>query len=397
MAIVKRSPLLGLAAVALAGVTALAGCDQQQQGGMPPQGPAKVGIVTLEAQAVPITRELSGRTAAFQVAEIRPQVDGLITSLLFEEGAEVAAGAPLYQIDPATYQAAVDSAEAALARAEATLEVARLSEKRYAALVQTSAVSRQNYDDAVAARKQAEADVAAAKASLAAAKINLDRAEIKSPIAGRIGRSAVTRGALVTTNQASALATVQQLDPIYVDVTQSSADLLRLKAAMADGKLTGVDPDNAKVTLVLEDGSTYPLQGTLKFSETLVAEGTGTVTLRAVFPNPKAQLLPGMFVRAVVQVGIDEHGILAPQQGITRTPTGKASALVVEADGTAGARIVIADQAVGDKWLITDGLKPGDKLIVDGLQKVRPGAKVDPVPATLAASGAPTGPATPAQ
>ncbi|WP_233560367.1 efflux RND transporter periplasmic adaptor subunit [Oleomonas cavernae] len=337
-----------------------------------------------------ITRELSGRTAAFQVAEIRPQVDGIIKQRLFEEGAEVAAGAPLYQIDPATYQAALDSAQASLDRAQATADIARLKAQRYKELVKVNAVSRQDYDDAAATLKQAEADVASAKAAVASARINLAYARVDAPIAGRIGRSTVTQGALVTANQATALATIQQLDPIYVDVTQSSADLLRLKNEMANGKLTGVDPEKAKVTLILEDGSTYAQGGTLKFSEVTVNERTGAVTLRAQFPNPDQKLLPGMFVRAVIQAGVDEAGILVPQQGVTRDPTGNATAMVVASDDTVAVRKLEASRAIGDKWLVTAGLEPGDRVIVDGLQHAQPGAKVTPVPVKLSTAAADT-------
>ncbi|WP_329605383.1 efflux RND transporter periplasmic adaptor subunit [Zavarzinia marina] len=391
----SRVPLsIAFSAVLLAGALTLAGCDEQQAGGgggMPGMGgPMPVGVVAIEAAPVTITSELSGRTAAYRIAEIRPQVDGIITERLFEEGAEVAAGDPLYQIDPVTYQAMVDAAEASLARAEAGVEIARLDEKRYRQLVKTNAVSRQNYDDAVAALKQAQADLAAARASLSTARINLDRARIIAPIPGRIGRSTVTQGALVTANQATALATIQQLDPIYVDVTQSSAELLRVKAEMASGRLTGVNAESAEVTLFLEDGSTYGVKGRLKFSEATVDEGTGAVTLRAVFPNPDQRLLPGMFVRAEIQLGVDPQGLLVPQQGITRTPTGQASAMVVGEGDKVEPRVVVADRAIGDKWLVTSGLKPGDRVIVDGLQKIHPGAEVTPVPAgATAQNGAP--------
>ncbi|WP_422645341.1 efflux RND transporter periplasmic adaptor subunit [Zavarzinia sp.] len=367
----------------------LTACDQQQGqqgGGMPPMGPAEVGVVAIAPSRVVLTSELSGRTAAFRVAEIRPQVDGIITGRLFEEGAAVKAGDPLYQIDPASYQAAVDSAQAALARAEAGVDVARLNERRYAELVRTNATSRQNYDNAVAVLKQAQADVASAKASLAAAQINLQRAHILAPISGRIGRSSVTQGALVNANQATALASIQQLDPIYVDLTQSSAEMLRLKADMARGLLSGVDAGSAKVTLVLEDGSTYDQPGVLKFSEAVVNESTGSVTLRALFPNKDERLLPGMFVRAIVEVGVDEQGILVPQRGVTRSPTGEGSALVVNDKGEAEARKVVADRVIGDAWLVTSGIAAGDKVIVEGLQHVQPGMPVKAVAPTAAAA-----------
>lgn len=365
----------------------LVACDQQQGqqgGGMPPMGPAEVGVVTIAPSRVVLTSELSGRTAAFRVAEIRPQVDGIITERLFEEGAAVKAGNPLYQIDPASYQAAVDSAQAALARADAGVDVARLDERRYAELVRTNATSRQNYDNAVAVLKRAQADVASAKASLAAAQINLDRARILAPISGRIGRSSVTQGALVNANQATALASIQQLDPINVDLTQSSAEMLRLKADMARGLLSGVEGGSAKVTLVLEDGSTYDQPGVLKFSEAVVNESTGSVTLRAQFPNKDERLLPGMFVRAIVEVGVDEQGILVPQRGVTRSPTGEGTALVVNDKGEAEARKVVADRVIGDAWLVTAGIAAGDKVIVEGLQHVQPGMPVKAVAPTAA-------------
>lgn len=394
MLVRKHAPILSV--VMLVSVLGLAGCDQEQAIGATPseQPPAQVGVVTVQAQPVVITRELSGRTAAYQVAEIRPQVDGIIKQRLFEEGAEVAVGAPLYQIDPATYEAQVASAQAALDRSLATAELARLNAQRYRELVKTSAVSRQDYDNAVATLKQAEADIASARASLAMAQINLAYATVAAPISGRIGRSSVTQGALVTARQSDALATIQQLDPIYVDVTQSSADLLRLKGEMASGKLTGVDPDKAKVTLILEDGSTYNHTGSLKFSEVTVNESTGSVTLRAEFANPDEKLLPGMFVRAVVEAGVDQAGILVPQQGVTRDPTGKATALVVAEDNTVALRTLEATHAIGDKWLVTDGLAPGDRVIVDGLQRAMPGAKVQPVPAKLSTASTATPGAT---
>lgn len=391
MPTIKRiSPVAS--ALAVAGVLFLSACDQQGQqqgGGMPPMGPAEVGVVTIQPSRVVLTSELSGRTAAYRVAEIRPQVDGIITERLFEEGGVVKAGDPLYQIDPATYQAAVDAGIAAVARAEAGVQLAQLTERRYGELVRTSATSRQNYDEAVANLKQAQADLASAKASLSAAQINLQRARILAPITGRIGRSSVTQGALVNANQATALASIQQLDPIYVDLTQSSAELLRLKADMARGTLAGVVGDSAKVTLVLEDGSTYDQAGVLKFSEAVVSESTGTVTLRAEFPNPSERLLPGMFVRAKVEVGVDENGLLVPQRGVTRSPTGEGTAMVVNDKGEVEARKITAVRTVGDAWLVTEGIGAGDKVIVEGLQRIQPGMPVKPVAPTASAAAAP--------
>ena len=349
----------------------------------------EVGIVTLESQPVTITNELAGRTTAYLVAEVRPQVSGLVQERLFREGSEVAAGDPLYKIDPATYQAAYDNAKAELQSAEATVATARLKAKRYDDLVQIDAVSAQERDDAEAALKEAQASVAARKAALESARINLNRTSVTAPISGRIGRSSVTAGALVTANQDTALATIQQLDPIYVDVTQSSTDLLKMKRALAEGRLSRDNPDKAKVSLNMEDGSTYPQTGTLEFSEVEVDENTGTVTLRAVFPNPDQNLLPGMFVRAVVQEGIAQNAILAPQQGVTRNARGVPVALVVNDEGKIEQRELKVAQAVGTDWLVTEGLKAGDRLVVEGSQKVRPGSEVQTVEVDLSAD--PTG------
>ncbi|TDP44407.1 membrane fusion protein (multidrug efflux system) [Zavarzinia compransoris] len=357
---------------------------------MPPMGPVEVGVVTITPQRVDLTSTLSGRVIPVRRAEIRPQVSGLITDVLFTQGALVKPGDPLFQIDPAPYKATADAATAAVARAEAGLEIARLNERRYAELVRTSATSRQSYDDAVATRKQAEAEVASAKASLAAAQVDLGRTLIVSPIAGRIGLASVSQGALVRFDQQEALAIVHQMDPIYVDVNQSSAELLRLKADMARGALSDVEPGSAKVRLILEDGSAYDQEGEMKLAEGVVSTSTGTVTLRSLFPNPKEQLLPGMFVRATVQVGVDDKGLLVPQRGITRSPTGDGVAMVVNAKGEVEARKVTADRAVGDAWLVTEGIAAGDKVIIDGLQRIQPGMPVKPVEgATAAAADAP--------
>ena len=385
------------AALAVAGSLILAGCDQQQQGGgMPPMGPVEVGVVTIQPQRVDLTSTLTGRVIPVRRAEIRPQVSGLITEVLFTQGALVKIGDPLFRIDDAPYKAAVDAASAAVARAEAGLELARLSERRYAELVRTSATSRQTYDDAVATRKQAEAEVASAKASLAAAEVDLKRTLIVSPIDGRIGRSSVSQGALVRFDQTDYLAVVHQMDPIYVDVNQSSAELLRLKADMGKGTLADVDSGSAKVRLTLEDNSAYDQVGEMKLAEAVVSTSTGTVTLRTLFPNPQERLLPGMFVRAMVQVGVDEQGLLVPQRGITRSPTGDGTAMVVNAEGKVEPRKVTADRTVGDAWLVTAGISAGDRVIVDGLQKIQPGMPVVPVDAGATAANAapPSAPAT---
>lgn len=337
-------------------------------------------MVTLASQSVTLETELPGRTTPFGIAEVRPQVNGIIQKRLFREGSDVAAGAPLYQIDPAPYQATLDSARAALQRSEANLVAARLRADRYKGLVAINAVSQQDYDDAVAAQKQAEAAIASDKAAIRMAEINIGYTRIVSPIAGRVGRSVVTPGALVTANQAGPLATVQQLDPIYVDVTQSSAELLRLRRDLAEGRLKS-DKGQAVVRLRLEDGTPYAPPGRLQFSEATVDERTGAVTLRAVFPNPNKELLPGMYVRAVIEEGTADGVLLVPQQGVTRNPKGDATTLVVKADNTVELRQIDAPRAVGDKWLVTSGLQAGDRVIVEGLQKVRPGAAVRPVPA----------------
>lgn len=371
------------AGVAFACVLVLSGCGQPANSEAAAAAP-DVGIVEIRAQAITLTTELSGRTSAFQVSEVRPQVGGIIQKRLFVEGADVKAGQALYQIDPASYQATYDSARASLAKAEASLISIRNKASRYEELVAIKAVSQQENDDSQAALKQAQADVAAARAALETARINLAYSRVTSPIAGRIGRSSVTPGALVTTGQAAALATVQQLDTIYVDVTQSSADLLRLRRDLASGQLKTAGANQAAVKLILEDGSTYPLAGKLQFSDVTVDQSTGSITLRAVFPNPGGELLPGMYVRAVLEEGAEEQAILAPQQGVTRDTKGNPTALVVGPDNKVELRVLKTRRTIGDKWLVSEGLKAGDKLIVDGLQRIAPGATVNPVPAMAA-------------
>lgn len=390
MRIMKTNSLFGAAVLIAAALLGSVLPATAQDG---PQGQAKlpqVGVVELTPQAVSLTTTLAGRTSPYLIAEVRPQVGGIIQKRLFTEGADVKAGDTLYQIDPATYQAAFDSAKAALARSEANAIPAKLKAERYTQLVTVNAVSRQDYDDAVAAAKQAEAQVEVDKAALATARINLGYTRVTSPISGRIGRSAVTPGALVTASQATALSTIQQLDPIYVDVTQSSAELLRLKRDLAEGRLRGAGENQAVVKLLLEDGTPYPREGRLEFSDVTVDQSTGAITVRAVFPNPSAELLPGMFVRAVLEEGVDEQAILAPQQGVTRNFKGEATALVLTQDGTVEQRIIQVDRALGDKWLVRSGLSAGDRLIVDGLQKVRPGMKAQPAPTASAPAPAAT-------
>jgi membrane fusion protein (multidrug efflux system) len=376
-------PLAGPAALVL--LLVLTSCGKPPQMGAGPGGnkmpPAEVGVMTVQSQTVALNTVLSGRTSPYAVAEIRPQVTGIIQQRLFTEGGEVRAGMPLYQIDAASYQASLEAAKAALARSEANLQTVRLKSERYAALLGEKAVSQQEADDAQAAFKQAEASVAADKAAIEIARINLGYTRVMAPISGVIGKSAVTQGALVTANQAMALASVQQLDPIYVDVTQSNSDLLRLKRELASGALKRAGNNEAAVTLLLEDGSPYPLPGKLAFTDVSVDAGSGSVTLRAVFPNPKRDLLPGMFVRAQLQTGARDDSIVVPQQAVSRNTRGDATVMVVGADGKFEPRVIRAEQAIGDKWLVTSGLKAGEQIIVEGLQKLRPGVTIQPVPA----------------
>lgn len=370
--------LMTAAIVVAAGLMTTA-CSKKQAG-MPPSGPPEVGVITVQPQRVALTTELAGRTSPYLIAEVRPQVGGIIKKRLFVEGSDVHAGQVLYQIDPASYEATLASAKASQARAEATLGTARLKAERYRDLVKIKAVSQQDNDDAQAALKQAEADVAATKAAVETARINLAYTKIIAPISGRIGRSTVTEGALVTANQAAALATVQQLSTMYVDVTQSSAELLKLKQSLASGLMKKDSAGQAKVKLLLEDGSPYPLPGTLKFSEVTVDQSTGSITLRAIFPNPKQILLPGMFVRAVVEEGVNEQALLVPQRGVSRNPQGDAVAMLVGAEGKAEPRVIQVARTVGENWLVTGGLKPGDQVILEGLQRARPGTPVKAVP-----------------
>jgi len=354
-----------------------------------PSGPPQVGVQVVQPQRVVLGTELPGRTVPFQIAEVRPQVTGLIQARQFDEGSLVKAGQALYQIDAASYQASYDSARAALAKSEATLRSTRLKSQRYDELVTIQAVSQQDHDDASAALQQGEADVASARAAVETARINLAYTRVVSPITGRIGKSSVTPGALVTANQAGTLSTVQQMDPIYVDVTQQSSAVLRLRHALARGELKAGGANAAVVKLLLEDGSTYPLAGKLQFSDVTVDQGTGAITLRAVFPNPGGELLPGMYVRAVVEEGVNEQAVLVPQPAVSRDSTGKPLAFVVGADGKLEARAITTERAIGDQWLVTTGLKAGDRLVVEGQQKARPGQAVNAVPAGATPASAP--------
>lgn len=364
---------------------ALAACNKQDSQAAS-AGKPKVGVVTLKAEPVSLTTELPGRTSAFRVAEVRPQVNGIVLKRLFTEGGNVQGGQQLYQIDPALYQATLDSQRAALARAEAQEKTAALLAQRYKPLTETRAISRQTYDDAIATRDQAAADVMSAKAAIDTAHINLVYTRVLSPIEGIVGRSAVTEGALVTANQATALASVQQIDPIYVDVTQSSVQLLHLQDELAKGQIKRAEGEQAaQVTLTLEDGTAYNHDGKLQFSEVTVDPGTGSVTLRAVFPNPEHRLLPGMFVHAKLEDGISAQGLLVPQQAVVRNQRGAPTAYVVNAAGKIELRNLTADRAIGAQWLVTDGVKAGDKVVVDGLQVIKPGDEVTTVEASAPA------------
>jgi membrane fusion protein (multidrug efflux system) len=407
---------IGVTILVLAGLFS-SGCKSDSA--PPPAGPPEVAVVTLQPERVVLTTEMPGRTSAYLVAEIRPQVNGLLQKRLFEEGANIKQGDLLYQIDPIPYQAAYDQAKAALATAEANVATAeanvvmaeanmpaiRSRAERLKGLVAIRAVGQQDYDDASAALKQAEANlvvrrtaveasrtaVEVSRTAMESARINMSYTPIKAPISGRIGKSNITVGAMVTAYQPTPLAVIQQLDPIYVDVTQASADLLRLRRELESGNLTS-GASRRKVQLRLEDGTPYSLTGTLQFQDATVDPTTGSITLRIVFPNPKQVLLPGMFVQAVIEEGVDEQALLVPQQGVSRDPKGNPIALVVNGAGKVEQRAIVLDRALGNKWLVTKGLVPGDRLIVEGIERVRPGASVRAVDFVApAAAGATTG------
>jgi membrane fusion protein, multidrug efflux system len=363
-----------LVSAAVVAALLLVGCSQQKQGAARP--PIAVGTVVLQSQPVALQSELAGRTTASLVSDVRPQVAGIIKARRFEEGSEVKAGQVLYEIDPAPFRSAYAEAAADLANAEAAVAAAKLKDERYAELLQIEGVSKQDADDASAAHRQAVAQVALKKASLETARINLGYTQVRAPISGRIGKSSVTAGALVTSGQTTALATIRALDPIYVDLTQSSSQLLKLRKLLGT---EGTKPGSTAVNLKLEDGSAYPIAGTLKFQEVAVDEATGSVTLRAQFPNPNGVLLPGMYVRAVVNEAVSSAGILAPQQGVTRDAKGNAIAMVVNKSNQVELRTLVADRVIGTSWLITSGLAAGDQLIVEGLNKIRAGDTVAPV------------------
>lgn len=383
MQLFHRQPSLLQSTVTLLASTLLLTACGQQTPDAAGAGPAaaQVGVITLQAQDVTLSRELPGRVQAAQIAEIRPQVSGIVLARHFTEGSLVQAGAPLYQIDPAPFQAALLSAQAAEARAKANVASSKAKAERYRELLKIKAVSRQDFDEAEAAFLQAQADVQSARAQINTAQINLNYSKVLAPISGQIGKSSVTSGALVSTGQSQALATVTQLDPIYVDLTQSSSELLALKKALANGTL-GAAPAQTEVELQLEDGSTYAMKGSLQFTEVTVNPDTGAVTLRASFPNPDHLLLPGMYVRATIREGQQSNALLVPQQGVSRNAKGEATALVIGKDQTVEPRVLQTNRTIGNHWLVTAGLQAGDQLIVEGLQKIRPGAPVQAVPAT---------------
>ncbi|WP_103044929.1 efflux RND transporter periplasmic adaptor subunit [Comamonas faecalis] len=366
---------------ALALVLTLAACGP----GGPDTGPqaaepAQVGVVTLQTERHVVTTELPGRTNAFLSAEIRPQVGGIVQKRLFTEGATVKAGQPLYQIDAATYEAQLASAQAQLSKARANLGMAQTNAQRNAELVRIDAISRQQYDDGQAALQLAQSDVAVAQAAVKTAQINLAYTQIRSPIAGRTATSTVTPGALVTANQAQALTTVTQTDPLYVDIVQPSTEVLRLKEALAQGRFVREGQDDARVTIVLDDGTRYAHRARLQFNGVQVDPGTATVTLRATVPNPGGLLMPGMYVRAVLEAGVNEAALLAPQQAVTRDPAGNASVLLVTPDDRIEQRRITTGAAVGNRWEVLSGLQAGDRILVDGSQRVRAGDAVTPVP-----------------
>lgn len=370
------------AIAALAGMLQLAGCGEknanaQGQGAAPP--PMELPTVTVAPQRLAVTTELPGRIEAARTAEVRARVPGIVQKRVFQEGSEVKADQVLFRIDPGVYRANVNSAEAALARAEANLAQARLTAERYKPLVATNAISKQEFDNAQTAVKQAEADVATAKASLETARLNLGYATVTAPISGRIGRALVTEGALVGQGEATPLAVIQQIDPVYVNITQSASEALELRRAMENGRLQGMGKDGAKVTIVAEDGQAYPHAGKLLFSDITVDPTSGAITLRAQVPNPNRFLLPGMYVRARVEQAVNEQAILVPQQAVQRNAQG-ASVFVVNADNQAEVRPVKTERAYGNDWIISEGLKAGDRVIVAGFQKLAPGAPVKPVP-----------------
>jgi len=389
-----------LTACALATSLALVGCskdpkDAQQAGAAQQMPPTEVGVLVAQPQSVEQSVELSGRTTAFEISEVRPQTSGVVLKRLFTEGSYVREGQALYEIDSRTNRASLDSSRAALTRQQAQLNVLRVKEGRYRQLVGSNAISKQEYDDIVAQVKLAEADVAATQAEVRNAEINLGYSTVRAPISGQTNRSTVTAGALVTANQAEPLVTIQRLDPIYVDINQSSAELLRLRQQLSQGSLNS--SNNTKVKLKLEDGSYYPVEGRLAFSDASVNPETGTVTLRAVFPNSNHLLLPGMFATAQIVQGVIPNAILIPQAAISRTPTGQAMAMIVNAKGIVEQRPVTTVGTQGSNWIVTEGLQTGDKVIVEGVAKVKPDQQVVAKPYQPQGAAPQAAPAAPAK
>ncbi|MBP1204318.1 membrane fusion protein (multidrug efflux system) [Duganella sp. 1411] len=386
---VPRSTTLACAALTLA---VLGACGKKDTAPAAPP-PPKVSVVTVAPASVTLTSELPGRTEASRIAEVRARTAGIVLKRVFEEGGDVKAGEVLFRIDPASFQASFDSAQAAVAKAEANLAQADLKVKRYKPLLAAQAVSQQEYDDAVTAQKQAAADLATAKAARTNAGLTLGYATVTAPISGRIGRALVTEGALVGQGEATPMATVQQLDPIYVTITQSSTELLKLRRALAEGKLKSAGKDQARVSLVTEDGQAYPQTGKLLFADVSVDQNTGSVSMRAEFPNPKRTLLPGMYVRARLEQGVNEAAITVPQQAVVRTQDG-ASVLIVGSDNKVVSQPITATANEGQNWVVSSGLKGGERIIVEGFQKAKPGLAVTPQPWAGPASPAPAAPAT---
>ncbi|HDI60873.1 MAG TPA: efflux RND transporter periplasmic adaptor subunit [Desulfobacteraceae bacterium] len=373
------NPIPGIATLLIAGLLLCGGCQEQKGQTAPPRRTPEVATVTVSPQRVELTTELPGRTSAFRIAEIRPQVNGLILKRLFEEGADVKEGQLLYRIDPVPFQVALNSAQASLGKARANLPAIQSRAARYHELLADRAVSQQDYDDAAAAVEQVKAEIEYWKAQVEAARINLNYTRVVAPFDGRIGRSHVREGTLVTAYQPQSLATLQQIDPIYVDVVQSSAELLRLRRRIEAGRLSPDGQDRNKVRILLEDGTPYELPGRLQFADVTVDPATGSYSLRIVVPNPDHVLLPGMYVRALVQEGVSEKAILVTQQGVSRNTKGEPVALVVDESGTVQPRLLVLDRAIGNQWLVASGLAPGDRVIVEGMLNIRPGMTVNAV------------------
>jgi membrane fusion protein (multidrug efflux system) len=377
--IMNNTARFKLVSTLLLAVSLLVGCNGDTDTGKPAPTSRQVSTVTIHRQKVTLTTELSGRTTPFRIAEIRPRISGLIQRRLFTEGSDVKEGEVLYRIDPAPFQAEYNNALAGLRQAQAQLQSVGSKAERYKKLLEATTVSQQDYDDAASALNELNARIKSLQASLDVARINLGYTKITAPITGRIGKSSVTDGAIVTAYQNTALTSIQQLDPIYVDVPQSTTELLRIRKSFGKGEFTS-DSQQPSVQLILEDGTLYPHEGTLQFSDVTVDQTTGTVTLRAIFPNPDKTLLPGMFVKAIIQEGVDEQAILVPQQGVSRDHRGDPYSLIVDDENKVQLRRLVLDRAIGDDWLVVSGLVPGDRVIVEGLQRLQPGTEVKATP-----------------